>query len=615
MGKRRRVERSGSRWARGQAIAAGRTMSRLANTVWDRLLNRLDALGLDENALLLGFAVATGLAAAGGVILFYLAIDAFHFVLFDWPARALAGVPITLTRPVLTAIAFAAAAALWQRLGAGSDGMTIPDVQLAVVRRGGQIPAKPAIGRTLASALTIGGGGSAGGEGPIAVIGGAAGSLFGRLFRFAADRTRVLVGAGAAAGIAAAFNAPLAGAFFALEEILGTFRAATFAPIVVASVVGSVVAHAVFGNHPAFPIPKEFGVTSAAEVLLLFPLLGVVCGFASAMFVRLHFGMRDWLRGWTSDRTRRRALLPWLAGAVVGSMVLLSNGLLIGSGHISIPLDAFGRMAWWALLLLAVGKMLATSLTLQGGGSGGLFTPSLFVGATLGGAFGVAVAALLPAVAIAPEPYALVAMGAVVAATTGAPITAILLVFEMTNDYAIVPPLMVAVVISAVVARRIEPDNLYSGWLRRRGEHLRHGSDRDVLSELTVADAYESDAVLVREQQPVHDLLAHLGHREQSVYPVVDGEQHLLGVLTMTDIGTAARANQARDGIALAGTLAKPTEVVALEDTLLEAVRRMGVRGVGTLPVVDPASARVVGVVHRAGILARYERAVETSEE
>lgn len=615
MSRRTRREGFGRRWARGQAVVAGRTMSRLANSGWDRLLRRLDALGLDENALLLGFAVATGLASAGGVVLFYLAIDAFHFVLFEWPARALAGVPITFTRPLLTAIGFATAAGLWRRLGAGGDGMTVPDVQLAVVRRGGQIPATPAIGRTLASALTIGGGGSAGGEGPIAVIGAAAGSLFGRLFRFAADRTRVLVGAGAAAGIAAAFNAPLAGAFFALEEILGTFRAATFAPIVVASVVGSVVSHAVFGNHPAFPIPKEFGVTSAAEVLLLFPLLGVVCGMASAGFVRLHFGLRDRLKGWTTDRPQRQALLPWLAGATVGGMVLLSNGLLVGSGHVSIPLDAFGRMAWWVLLLLAVGKMLATSLTLQGGGSGGLFTPSLFVGATLGGAFGVAVATLLPAVAIAPEPYALVAMGAVVAATTGAPITAILLVFEMTNDYAIVPPLMVAVVISAVVARRIEPDNLYSGWLRRRGEHLRHGSDRDVLSELTVADAYERDAVLVREAESVHTVLAHLGHREQSVFPVVDAQQQLIGVLTMTDIGAVARANHALDGVVLAADLAKPTEVVALGDSLLEAVRRMGVRGIGTLPVVDPDSGRVVGVVHRAGILARYERAVETSED
>jgi CIC family chloride channel protein len=165
MSRRQAGEGSGRRWARGQVVVAGRTVSRFANSVWDRLLRRLDALGLDENALLLGFAVATGLAAAGGVVLFYLAIDGFHFVLFEWPARALAGVPITLSRPVLTAIAFAAAAALWRRMGAGSDGMTIPDVQLAVVRRGGQIPATPAIGRTLASALTIGGGGSAGAKG------------------------------------------------------------------------------------------------------------------------------------------------------------------------------------------------------------------------------------------------------------------------------------------------------------------------------------------------------------------------------------------------------------------------------------------------------------------
>ena len=161
------------------------------------------------------------------------------------------------------------------------------------------------------------------------------------------------------------------------------------------------------------------------------------------------------------------------------------------------------------------------------------------------------------------EAYAIVAMGAVVAATTGAPITAILLVFEMTGDYALVPALMVTVVISAVVARRVERDDLYSGWLRRRGEHLRHGEDRDVLSGLTVADAYERDAVTVRESEPVHSLLQHLGSRDQSVFPVVDVHGRLVGVLTMIELGAVARADRALDDVVIASDVAQPSEVVA----------------------------------------------------
>lgn len=596
-------------WARSKVLLARRLFARVALTQWDRLLVQLDRLGIDENALLITFAVAVGLLSAAGVILFYRAIDAFHFVLFVWPERFIRDVPITFSRPILTAVGFAIAAMIWRRLGRGGDGMTIPDVQLAMVKRGGDIPSQPAVGRTLASAVTIGSGGSAGSEGPVAVVGAAAGSWLGRLFRFSADRRQVLVGSGAAAGIAAAFNAPLAGAFFALEEILGSFRAATFAPVVVSSVVGAFVARAVFGNNPAFPIPPEFGYTTVTEVVLLIPILGIACGILSAWFVRVHFGLGERIGKIVGDNERRRRLLPWVAGVIVGIVVLLSNGLLVGSGHVAIPLAAFGRMAWWMLLLLSIGKILMTSLTLNGGGSGGLFTPSLFVGATAGGAFGVGMHQLFPNLASTPEAYALVGMGGVVAAATGAPITAILLVFEMTGDYTIVPPLMVTVVIGSLVRHRLERDNLFSGWLRRRGEHLRHGADRDVLSELTVADAYEPDAVVIRESTRVRDLLAHLGNRDQSVFPVVDDAHRFVGVLTMNELGAVARG-EAKKEAAVAEDLVQASDVVTLQDSLLDVVRRMGVRGIGTLPVVEPDSQRVIGVVHRAGVLARYEHVV-----
>jgi CIC family chloride channel protein len=265
-------------------------------------------------------------------------------------------------------------------------------------------------------------------------------------------------------------------------------------------------------------------------------------------------------------------------------------------------------MAWWALLLLALGKVLITAVTLQGGGSGGLFTPSLFVGAATGGAVGVALRALFPAVPIAPEAYALVGMGALVAGATGAPITGILLVFEMTNDYAIVLPLMLAVVVCHVVARRLERDNLYSGWLRRRGEHLHLGADRDVLAGLRVADAYDDAPVVVGEGVPVATLLDHLGHRDQTLFPVVDDDGRYVGVLTAADLGHVARAGHALDDVLVAADVARPTETLDPDASLLDAIRRMGVHGEASLPVVEPGTGRLTGVVTRSHILGLYER-------
>ena len=194
----------------------------------------------------------------------------------------------------------------------------------------------------------------------------------------------------------------------------------------------------------------------------------------------------------------------------------------MGYGHLSVHLDVFGRMAWYSLLLLALGKILATSLTLTTGGSGGLFTPSLYIGAATGGAFGVALRELFPTLHIHPEAYALVGMGALVAGATNAPITGILIVFEMTNDYAIVLPLMLTTVICHHIARRLEPDSLYSGWLRRRGEQIEHGADRALLDRPLRARRLRARAALFRADAPLATLLRHLRPGVQTAFPVVD---------------------------------------------------------------------------------------------
>ena len=336
----------------------------------------------------------------------------------------------------------------------------------------------------------------------------------------------------------------------------------------------------------------------------------MLCGAVSAAFVRVYFAVGEAL----ASAAERFALPAWVVpaagGAAVGAMVLASGGLLVGAGHLAVPIEAFGRMAWYSLAVLAAAKVLATALTLQAGGSGGLFTPSLFVGAATGGAFGVLLRNAFPTLDLAPEAYALVGMGALIAGATGAPITGILLVFEMTNDYAIMPPLMLAVVVSAVVSRRLSRDNLYSGWLRRRGERIEHGAARDVLAGLRVRDACDFDAVVVAEGEPLARVLDYIGTRDQGIFPVVDAEGVLLGVLTTADLAAVARAERALDAVLLAADVVQPSEVLAPDDSLLEAVRRMGVRGSASLPVVDPGTERLVGVVNRSAVLTLYEQAV-----
>ena len=580
--------------------------ARRAGGVWDRFAEWFNAFHFNENTILLGFAVAIGLAGGLGVVAFYGLIDLAYWILYLTPAVFLTQSGFLAYRPMLTGMGMTLAYLIMHGPGRGHDGLNVPDVQRAVAREGGRLPIRPTLARTAASAVTLGTGGAAGSEGPVTVLGAALASFLGRAFRFDPARTKIMVAAGAAAGISAAFNAPLAGAFFALEEILGSLAVGAFPPVVVASVVAAVVSHSFLGDNPAFPIPEEYGYALQRELMIFYPFLGVIAGLVGVLFVRVFFGMETLARKLEGPRWT----VAFLGGLLVGVLVLLSKGMLVGHGHLAVHLDVFGGMSWTSLALLALGSILATSVTLNSGGSGGVFTPSLYVGAATGGAFGVALTGLFPHLGLRPEAYALVGMGAVVAASTNAPITGMLLVFEMTNDYEIVLPLMLTTVIANLVARRLEPDSLYSGWLRRRGEHLQHGADRDVLAGLRVADAFDPAPHVVGETAPLDQLLEHLGRGTYTDLPVVDEDRRLVGIIPLADLGRLAGERREEAAALVASDMAIPAETVAPGDSLLEAIRRMGVRGAPSIPVVDRATGHLLGLVSRAHVLALYERAV-----
>ncbi len=560
-----------------------------------------------EEALLLLLAVPVGALTALGVLAFSRAIAASHQLFLVAPVTLIPPLGLLALRPLLIGGALVAASAIMRHLGRDHEGLNVPDIKRAVASRGGRIPFRPAFARTVASAVTIGGGGSAGSEGPLVVVGASVGSWLARALRLDSAVTRVLAGCGTAAAIAAAFNAPLAGAFFALEEVLGTFSGASFSPVVVASVVSAVIARGLFESGPAFPIPGALGSLDALEVWVLLPMLGLACAVASALFVRTYFAAEQVARAPRLPRWAR----PVVGGVVVGVLMYVTAGALAGDMHLAAPLDLFGRLPWWTLLALAAGKILATSVTLNFGGSGGVFTPSLFVGAATGGAFGSLCAMLLPGYDIDPAIYAVAGMGALVAGATGAPITGILLVFEMTNDFSLVLPLMLAVVSCRALLRRLERDSLYSGWLRR------HGADdtpRDVRRR-TVQDVLDPAPAVVRESTTVAQALTLLGRQPQSVLPVLDASGRYAGVVTPMALGQALRDAPQHASVLVAGDLSTDVEPIAPGASLADAASRFRDTPHEALPVVRPERRALVGIVTRAQLLDCYEQALRATHD
>jgi CIC family chloride channel protein len=577
----------------------------LANRIgapWTKIVAWLEQRDWDEGTQLMVFALVIGAAGALGVVAFYRLIDLAYALLVTRIGEHLVPMAAAVYRPLVTALALWIAWAIvrWAKI---PEGQTVPDVQLAVAKRGGVVRFRPVLVRTLAAVVTLAGGGSAGSEGPTAVLGSAIGSVTGRVMRFQPRRLKILVGCGAAAGISAAFNAPFAGAFFALEEVLGSFSIGAFSPVVIASVVAAITVRPFLGSHPAFHIPP-YGSIRPLSIVLLYPLLGIACGLASALYSKLFFATAD-----AFQRVRPTWLRPLLGGLAVGLLGYSGGGLLMGTGHLAIPIEMFGGIAWYLLIGFALAKMLATSLTLGSGGSGGLFTPTLFVGAAFGGGIGVLAHQLLPHFGLHPEAWALVGMAGLISGTVHAPITAIFMVFEMTDDYNLVPPLMIVSVIALATARRFAKHGLYDGWLARRGEHLAHGADRAIMHRLLVRDVMSSAHVRVAPGATLAEVVAASSESRLTTIPVVDDDGRLHGVITFAELRLALLDRGELAPLLLAADLAEPTEIAVATDTVQTALAKLNARAADLLPVVESEDHPIfLGVLTRDDILASYER-------
>jgi CIC family chloride channel protein len=542
---------------------------------------------------LLGLALVVGAGASGFAILFRWLIKTFTLALSghgDYaavPGAAHPGLPglgrwFVLGAPIIAGLLYGPLVHFFAREARGHG---VPEVMYAVAKRGGRIPPQVAAVKALASALCIGGGGSVGREGPIVQIGSALGSTGGRLLKVPEPRMKVLVACGAAGGIAATFNAPLAGVFFAMELILNDFVAEAFGMVVIAAVTSAAIGRAVLGDNPFLALPT-FTVDHPSQYLL-FAALGLVAGVVGVLFTKVLYAVED-----ACDAVWRGPewLRPAVGGLALGALLLVLPQLY-GVGYPVLGKAVFGHYAVPFLLVLIVGKMLATSLTIGIGGSGGVFAPSLFLGAMLGSAFGALVGAVMPSVAGPAGAYGLIGMGAVFAGAARAPITAVVIMFELTGEYSIILPLMTAIVLATGVSHRLSADTIYSLKLRRRGVDL---GTRETIEAARVRVA----SVAVPVPEPVTgdaSLQAAADQLARSTYGVlpVSRDDTYLGVITARAVAEAI-ADGSHDSTPSELLVEMPV-TVRENDQVQDAVRALDASGLGALPVLGAGSDELVG--------------------
>lgn len=485
-----------------------------------------------------------------------------------------------------------------------AKGHGVPEVMYAVALKQGIIRKRIVFIKALVSAVCIGTGGSVGREGPIVQIGSAVGSTLGQIFNVSSNRMRTMVGCGAAAGIAATFNAPIAGSIFALEIILGEFEIASFSPIIISAVSATAISRHFLGNIPAFILP-EYILHSPME-FPLYAILGAFCALVAVGFTLFLYRAED---AWDAIK------FPEYLKAAIGGLIMGAMGLVfphvLGVGYGAIDLALMVKLSWWYMALLVLFKILATSITIGSGGSGGIFAPSLFMGAMAGGAFGSIVNGLFPSVVISPGAYAVVGMGAVVAATTHGPLQAILIIFEMTDNYKIILPLMITCIISCLVARKLCGESIYTFKLIRRGINIKGGKEENLLSAMQVKNVMYRTVEIVSEKLHLKEFAKMLPDSRSNNFVVVNVDNKIAGILTFLDYYDLLFNGKLDDHMVVKDIMTSEVVTVTIEDNLATALEKITAGDYAILPVVaadDPL--KMLGILTRRDILEAYDQAV-----
>jgi len=562
-----------------------------------------------ENVLLLVLAVLIGLLSGFANVAFRSAIHFVHEWIFlrggqwlrigdHWWER--------LPLPLLPVTGVALLVLLARFYPGEVTGYGFPGFLERVNLRDGRFRFRNIVLKILGPALTIGSGGSAGVEGPIAQIGGTVGSQIGRFFRVSNTRLKVFIAAGSAGAIAATFNAPIAGTLFAMEIVLlGNFEVGSFAAIVVSAGIATVVGRAYYGEEAIFTMPM-YEMASLYEIPL-YVILGVLLGVFAVAYIRIFHATRD---AFSFMKRVPEWCRPLMGAFLVGCIGIIFPDVL-GDGYESIERALSGEMLGWLMAALVLLKILATSVTLGSGGAGGVFAPALFIGAMAGGAYGMVVNRFFPDVTAQPGAYAAVGIGSFLAASTHAPLTAIFLLFEMTGNYQIIVPIMLAAIIGVLTARGLYPDSIDTVELSRKGLNVHGGRQAAIMSSIRVREVMDRKFRTVRENDNLTAVIRHLLDGDSFYIPVIGDDDGLMGMVSLQDV-KAVLYEETICTIVRAGQLATENPMTLTpDDNLGTALRRFAVKDLDEIPVVDSRTGRkVVGMLRRGNVMATYDRAV-----
>jgi len=569
----------------------------------------LRRLSRNVQLILSVLAVAIGMAAGLAAIGFRYVIDLVQRLGFGFGgetvATAVAGLPWWRILLVPTAGGLAIGVFVYFVMPERRP-HAVADVIEANALRGGRMSLFTGLKAALVSAASIGCGASVGREGPVVHLGASLGAWVSKRLHLARAPSRTLLGCGVAAAVAASFNAPIAGTFFALEVVIGHYALTAFTPVVIASVVGTIVSRMHYGDYPAFIMPQTLSIVSFWE-FPAFALLGAVSALTAIIFMRSIL--------FAEDLVRRTPLPPWGRPAVAGFLVggiALAFPQVLGVGYEATDAALSDLYPLWLLIALIALKTAATAISLGCGFGGGVFSPSLFIGAMVGGAYGFIATSAFPELSSGHGAYTIIGMGAVAGAVLGAPISTILMVFELTNDYAITIGIMIATSIASIITEQVENHSFFTWQLARRGISVKGGRDIGTLRSIRVRDVMSDDFRSISPEAPMASVRVNLQSAPWGELFVVDEEGCLNGVITFADLHEAAFDTSHDSELTAADVLRRRPPVLEADDDLETAARAYESSGEVNLAVVeDGESRRLVGVAQEHRIVLAYHRALD----
>ena len=578
-----------------------------SRTRLNRILMRLRRIVRNDQLILSILAVFVGAAAGGGVIAIRELIDLIQGLTLGGTSENL--ISIVFTLPWWQTLFTPAIGGLMVGLFIyycipGQKPLSVAKVIEASALQGGRMSFRAGIGAAIASSISIGVGGSVGREGPAIHLGATVGAWFARTLHLTRSLSRALLGCGAAAAVAASFNAPIAGALFAHEVIVGHFAMSAFTPIVIASVVGTIVSRIYFGDVPAFGITEQ-SLASFWE----FPAvvgLGIAGGFVAIIFMRTAMKTEDVM----SKVPGPQWINPAIGGFLIGVIALVFPHVL-GVGYDATDLALNIQLPLYLMVSLIFMKILATSICIGSGFGGGVFTPSLMIGAMLGGSYGMVVTGIFPELSSGPGAYTIIGMGAVSAAVLGAPISTTLIVFELTDDYPLTIAVMIGVVISNVVAQQFLGKSFFSWQLERAGLDLKGGFETTLLRSIKVRQLVDKNAETVSVGTGLQDLRHKLQFSETGELFVLRKNDELFGTITLADLSDVAFDHDV-DNLINAGDVARlhPPFLVQGDD-LEKANKVMRDSGEHFIAVVeDHETMKFIGTLYETEVMSAYNKAL-----